>query len=233
MNRGFRWLSSTYNGLFSNHNTELNLTISTSQSDDGDIVFAPTALPSASACVEMATTHRRTGFITRHLAGWWDWCLPTGKPNSASLEEDMTSSTWQSRYTYVSTIDGGRYFTIQISPNGSTCWRGLIYNFSSGTWELKLASCYPPGRTTNWTGNGNEGWSQWEAAGGITKTCPNLNGTRTSITQVFHPSLGWRDINVVSNINQGNLCWLRRSDWTMTQHDGGSGSFWRAFTPGP
>jgi len=235
MNRGFKWVSSNINGIFSNHETALNLNVP--YTGNFEVVFAPTALPPSSACIEMATTHRRypdDELSTRHLAAWWDWCEQGGKPDSAAVEEDMTNSAWKDTYTYLSIFNNNRYFVIQIIPDGPECWEGLIFNFATGTWDHRLHSCYPPGKTENWTGNGNEGWSMWEGAGdNLTKTCPDLNGTTTLTTQVFDPATGWHDINTVVSLNEGNRCWFTQSDWDMTTTDYGSGSGWDAFTPFP
>jgi hypothetical protein len=191
-----------------------------------------------SACIEMATTHRRypaTDPSTRHLAGWWDWCLSTGKPNSPSIEENMENLTWQSWYTR-SLTGVGKVFYIQIfkdTQQGYPCWNGLIYNYNFGYWESKWYSCYPVGRTSNWTGNGNEGWSMWEMFGVNEKPCPSLVGTGAYFLKVIGTN-GSPLVNisqVAPNLSSGfGVCWTS-SSWSMIYTKRTADSDWRAKTP--
>lgn len=159
----------------------------------------------------MATTHRRfpqDASGTRHLAGWWNWCLSSGPPATASVEENMTNATWRSWYTRQN-YEGNDGFYVNIVYDGSQgypCWNGLIYNYQFGYWEAKLYSCYPVGRNSNWTGNGTEGWTMWEGKGDIDKSCPNMAGTSAHYLQVRSTG-SWKNINVVApSLSSGILC---------------------------
>jgi hypothetical protein len=243
-NKGLRWFSSTYLGLTGEHEIETSLVVP--YTGEFEVVFAPVALPSGSACVEMATTHRRfpqDAAATRHLVGWWDWCLASGAPDSASVEEDMTNSLWQQWYTRINP-DGNRAAYIEVIYDGSQgypCWNGLIYNYYFGYWESKLYSCYPwdpeegEYRTSNWTGNGTEGWAMWEGKGSIEKSCPDMAGTSARNLEVQHTSGQWANINVVApSLNTGTMCWSPGStDWTMQYIQETIYSHWKARTPNP
>lgn len=238
--KALQWSDPAYKGYFSNNQLATDLTV---PQGAGNVIFAPTAI-TPNGCVEMATTHRHymSDNGTRQLAGWWDWCMIVSgpdslehpKPDSASVEEDMTNSTWQNFYTYTSSIDGNKYFTTQTvhdDSQGYDCWNGLIYNYNFGYWETKLYSCYN-GTTSN-NHPSNLGWSQWEGKGEIEKECQNnYRGTRAVNVMVHSQVGGWEDINVVApSFLDGTMCWDERSDWIMDYTDTGSGSTWHAKTP--
>lgn len=171
--RGPQWASPFYNSIYGAHNTQLSMTLPAPTDTSTHRLYAPTSMPSGSACLEMATIHRRSpGQVTVHRAGWWDWCTD---PNVSSFayEESMTNSTWQSKYTRVDGF-GNRNYTITIAyghdPQGNECWSGLMYNFNTGAWESKIARCHLPGDTLN-VNEDNDGWVIWEWK--TDKVCPS------------------------------------------------------------
>lgn len=222
---------------------ETRLTLPAHSTDQ--IVFAPTALPSGSACIEMATTHRRrtTETTTRHLAGWWNWCLPSGaKPTIPSVEEDMTNSLWQQGYTR-RILGGSRVFFIEIykdNQQGYPCWNGLIFNYSRGVWESKFYSCYgrnPDGSNRTLNNRGSlEGWSLWEADINE-KPCPSLVGTGAYDILAVPADLCCPAVNisqVAPALSSGSgICWGSSSTWTMDYIKQTGASHWVAKTPNP
>lgn len=237
-NKGLRWFSTTYPGIYAGHEIETGIRLPAHSQDQ--FVFAPTALPSGSACIEMATTHRRrtTETTTRHLAGWWNWCLSSGlKPTTPSVEEDMTTSWWQQWYTR-RVIGGSPVFFIEIfkdTQQGYPCWNGLIFNYNKGYWESKFYSCYAPGKTQN-NRNSSQGWTLWEGDMNE-KPCPSLVGTGAHDILAVSPNLCCPAVNisqVAPALSTGEgICWGSFSTWTMDYIKGAAASAWRAKTPNP
>ena len=231
LNKGLKW--TTDEGLTGVHETELNMNVPFT--GDSVVVFAPTALPGGSACIEMSTIHRRYPQDvggTVHHAGWWDWCDPSGEPESFEIEEDMENALWQDWYTVIWSPNMERGYYIQIVPDdsqGYPCWNGLIYNFNLGVWESKMYSCYPNGRNANWR-DSNEGWSMWEGIR-LEKICPNLTSTGAIYLRTLGPS-GWRNIHEVApSLSSGVLCWDASSSWSMDYTWDSTYGYWESHTP--
>lgn len=238
-NKGLRYVSTVYLEYSGVHEAETDLDVPYSPGVS-NVVFAPTALPGGSACIEIATTHRRfpqDSLETKDLAAWWDWCDPAGPPSAPDVEEDMNNSLWRSWYLR-NDADGNLSYSVEIiydDSQGYPCWNGLIYNYQFGAWESKLYSCHPNGRDSNWTGNGNEGWSMWEGHGSIDKSCPVMDGTSATELRVRDGGSSWSNISVVaSSLTQGTMCWAPgSSNWTMIYDVNASSSDWKARTPNP
>lgn len=231
--RGPLWPSTFYTSIYSGHNTQLNMILPQPTDTTTFLLYAPTAMPSGSACLEMTTIHRRSpGQSTRHRAGWWDWCTDPNV-NSFAYEEDMTNSTWQSNYTRLD-ASNGRYYFITISfghdGQGNKCWSGLIYNYNTGAWESKIARCYAPGQTMNVLNN-NDGWSLWEWK--QDKVCPS-SFARTSATniRIRASTTGWVGVTTVYPTKGGGSgCWTRQPSWGFDYPISSATPSWRALTP--
>lgn len=229
-----------YRSIYAEHESQTNLSLPQPVTPaDSFVIFAPTTLVFGNTCIEMATTHRRyySENTTTHTAAWWDWCSLAGPPTRPSLEENMLSSSWRTRYIRTN-LDGNDGFYIQIVYDGSQgypCWNGMIYNHSAGMWESKFYTCRPNGMMFNWTGHKYGGWVLWEGSESLRKHCQYYAHIAAHYLRVKASSGDYQNITVVTPaLSTGSGCWSPSSPWTMTPDYGSTlhpWSHWRAVTP--
>jgi len=175
----------------------------------------------------MVRRHQRNvgGSMTHHF-GWWDWCA--ANPGWAVIES--TSSSWRDKYARNAGggLAGELYAYSEViadNPEAPNCWSGYLYNFSTGTWDLKLRSC-----GTTKTGWGLNGWTMWESYGLTTQgICPNFPRIRTTSIQVFTLA-GWKFLSpaLSSPLDVTDGC-FDTGDYTFHTHV--ANWEWEAHTP--
>lgn len=218
------WISAGI-GIYAINDLEANLFISGPTPTQTITMYTPTHQSAGGSCVETVRRHRRASGSpsTSHHHGFWDWCRAT--PGWGLLE--VTSTTWQNKYARI--ISGGpgtlEYIT-QVWRSTATCWDGLLYNYSTGTWDSKLVSC-----GTTQTGFGNTGWTMWESYGmfelGLCPDLPDIHA-RNILTLVAGNWTGLTSSNS-SALNPTSCFTVGWSDYTWHTH--GSNSYWEAHTP--
>jgi len=90
---------------------------------NGDVLYAPTALPPGGACAEMTTAYTADG----PLLWAWDWC---GGRDTIGKVVNMNASFLA---TYTTTVDGAPAYTMEeVQTSTSTnAWTVYLYNYST------------------------------------------------------------------------------------------------------
>lgn len=215
--RGF-WINSG-TGVYAANDAQTNVVIP--DTAVGTTIYAPTHMPAGNSCIETTTAHWRYAgqSSTTHGHGFWDHCVKKGW-----FTFEYMDATWRGKY--VRSLDGeDRYYT-QVDKSGS-CWRGLLYNFTTGQWEEKVSPAVC-GSSTN-----TSGWTMWESHGlmDAAQVCPSFPAIRASSVQIA-TSTGWVSLGTGNSSVLGpyGMCW---TNGTYTFHVHAANSDWHAHTPSP
>ncbi|WP_212830719.1 carbohydrate-binding protein [Catellatospora sp. TT07R-123] len=98
----------------------------------GDYVYAPTAIPAGSACIEMTTAYTPTG---PNL--WaWDWC---GGRDGVGKLTPMNASFLA---TYTTMVNGRPAYSLDEHKTSTTAntWTAYLYNFQTHAWDVYFTS---------------------------------------------------------------------------------------------
>lgn len=199
-------------------------------------LYAPTHLPSATACYEATIAHTRMASDnqTWHSFNVWDWCQSS--PNWVSTMY-MHDNNFRSKYvrTYSPSDPNlaeaaGEVFYAQVGSDTGTptssCWMVLIYNFSTGLWEQISPS-------TGWrcgTGKAPDygvstGWTMWESED-LFPSCPSIRDIRAADIMVLVNNMWrFRQSGDYTTHFTGSPCWS--GTYSFHSH---APTLWRAHT---
>lgn len=218
--RGF-WVQAG-TGIYAGSDVQSDLSIpNNAVGPSGTWIYSPTHMPDGGSCIEMVTVHRRLSTVsaTEHFFGLWDWCSTSG---GFTVLETM-DATWRSKYAR--TFDGEDTYFSEVVKWTSTEWRGLLYNFTLGQWELKMSKS-----GTSQTGH-SDGWTMWEEWFFPTGVCPSLPNIRARSVSVYNGST-WTPLSTSNStdlFSGGNSCFTGGSpDYGFTVHT--ANSDWEAIT---
>jgi hypothetical protein len=98
----------------------------------GDVVYAPTSLPSGGACMEMTTAYTSGGPVL-----WaWDWCGGNaGVGKLVNIDAGFLT-------TYTTTVNGQAAYSTDIhqtNPTSNT-WSSYLYNYQTHAWDVFYTS---------------------------------------------------------------------------------------------
>jgi hypothetical protein len=115
----------------------------------GDVVYAPTALPSGGSCMEMTTAYTSDGPVL-----WaWNWCGGNdGVGKLVTIDASFLS-------TYTTTVNGQAAYSTEIRQTNASnnTWSSYLYNYQTHAWDIFYTSSgsYDLGET-------NFGWDMFE-----------------------------------------------------------------------
>jgi hypothetical protein len=165
-------------GIYAGNDPALELAIP--DAAIGTTIYAPTHMAPGGACMETVTAHWRYDGMdaTAHAHGFWDWCMSDGVGGWQVFE--FMDATWVARY--VRPYRGDQRYWTQVYTHAPGSWKGLLYNFSEGAWEEKVAIS-----GSNVSGFGSTGWTMWEShyLMDVAQVCPRFPDIRASGLRLF------------------------------------------------
>ena len=190
-------------GIYAGNDAALDLAIP--DSAIGTTIYAPTHMSPGGACMETVTAHWRYAGMgsTAHAHGFWDWCASDGASGWQVFE--FMDANWVAQY--VRSYRGeGRYWT-QVYSDAPNSWKGLLYNFTQGVWEEKVAIS-----GSNISGFGSTGWTMWEShyLMDVAQVCPRFPDIRASGLQLSQNGT-WVTLDTTNSddtLGPYGLCWV-------------------------
>lgn len=195
-------------GVYARVDVQRNFTIKT-----GDVsvsVYAPTHYPSGAACLEATVMHYRTtgnpSGATSNFFGFWDWCERSDQ-GGWGYAGDMDATGFRNKYVRLMPHADGdpvqeEAAFVQVyalNPSATTgsydCWRGLLWNFSVGVWDLLITRCGPNPSHIYYPGP--IGWSIWEDYNVSYYGCTDYDhpGISAESVQYLNASGVWRPVS--------------------------------------
>jgi len=223
---GRGWNINLGRGIYARVDMQRDFTIKVG--DKWETVYAPTHYPAGGSCLEATAMHYRTSTNpsgpTSNFLGFWDWCERTDG-GYWGYAADMDAAGFRSKYVRSmmhtdgsGTSEEGAYFQIYADnaslPAGSyDCWRGLLFNFNTGGWELVITRCGP--NPTHVYYPSNFGWSMWEDYNVTAYGCSDYDHPGISAENVMYMTSGGvfstvADPGVKSTLlfpSSGGYCW--------------------------
>jgi hypothetical protein len=165
-------------GIYAENDAALNVAIP--DAAIGTTIYAPTHMSPGGACMETVTAHWRYAGMdtTAHAHGFWDWCISDGVGGWQVFE--FMDANWVAQY--VRPYRGEARYWTQVYRDAPNSWKGLLYNFTQGAWEEKVAIS-----GSNVSGFGSTGWTMWEShyLMDYAQVCPQFPDIRASGLQLF------------------------------------------------
>lgn len=177
-----------YYGISYYASSRPELVISSLGSQPDVTFYAPTVMPDNNACLEATIMHFRnnteTPAQTHHAIGFWDWCYNGAGGDGVGGWQNIyyyPDATFDSKYNKKLswTVDGNAVtndptFFIKLQKvNGSSCWRGYLWNWTTSAWDQKSQSCgtNPDPDSNGWAIFETYGWNN----GGTLPACFTFN----------------------------------------------------------
>lgn len=160
-------------GIYAGNDPALDLVIP--EAAIGTTIYAPTHMSPGGTCLETVTAHWRYDGMdtTAHAHGFWDWCESDGVGGWQVFE--LMDANWVAQY--VRPYRGSARYWTQVYSDDANSWKGLLYNFTQGVWEEKVAIS-----GLNVSGFGLTGWTMWESHHlmDVAQACPRFPEIRAS-----------------------------------------------------